>query len=196
MMRAGYAAIYMAWAAMASATGALAADWSAVEALREGDMKKLVFHAEPRPLPGMSVVGPDGAETALADLQGEWLVVNLWATWCAPCRKEMPMLASLQETFADAPVEVVTIATGRNSVEGITRFFAEIGVDNLPEYRDPTQELARAMGILGLPVTLIVDPQGREIARLIGDAHWDSESAVAILTALAEEFSGGGDGEG
>lgn len=102
------------------------------------------------------------------------------------------MLATLQERFADAPVEVVTIATGRNSVQGIARFFEEIGVDNLPEYRDPDQALARSMGILGLPVTVIVDPAGNEIARLIGDAHWDSESAVAILQTLAAGAGGAG----
>ncbi len=191
MQRAGLT-IYLLCAALASAPAALAGDWSAAEALREGDMKKLAFHDAPKPLPEMAVVGPAGEETALAELRGQWLVVNLWATWCAPCRKEMPMLSSLQATFADAPVEVVTIATGRNSVEGIARFFDEVGVDNLPQYRDPTQELARGMGILGLPVTVIVDPEGREVARLIGDAEWDSDSAVAILRALSAGDGGAG----
>ena len=80
--------------------------------------------------------------------------------------------------------------TGRNSVRGIARFVDEIGVETLPEYRDPSQELARAMAVLGLPITVIVDPEGREVARLRGDAHWDSESAVAILEALASGAGG------
>lgn len=167
------------------ANPALADEWSEVEALRDGDMKKLVFAAEPSEVPDIEIVDASDRPVRLSDMRGEWLVVNFWATWCAPCRVEMPTLAALQTDMEDLPVRVVTIATGRNSVTGIRKFFEEIDVTNLPEYRDPRQALARQLAILGLPITIIVDPQGREVARLRGDAHWDSESAVAILTALA-----------
>ncbi len=177
------AAMYLALAGLASAPAG-AQDWSAVEALREGDMKKLVF-SDPQPVPDIAVLGPDGSEISLAAYEGSWVVLNFWATWCAPCRVEMPTLAALQTEMAEAPVEVVTVATGRNSPQGIARFFDEIGVENLPQHRDPGQDLARAMAILGLPITVILDPEGREVARLRGDAHWDSESAIAILEALA-----------
>lgn len=184
-MRLGFAVtLYTALAVLANPVGA--ADWSAVEALREGDMKKLAFSSEPSALPDIAVMDAADAPRSLADYRGEWMVLNFWATWCAPCRKEMPTLAALQERFAAAPLSVVTVATGRNSPAAIRRFFDEIGVETLPEYRDPKQELARAMGILGLPITLIVDPEGREVARLPGDALWDSDSAVAILEALIE----------
>ncbi|WP_068110037.1 TlpA family protein disulfide reductase [Tropicimonas marinistellae] len=161
-----------------------AADIADLEALRDGDMKKLVFHAQPQPVPDIAVIDADGAERRLSEMQGDWLVVNFWATWCAPCRKEMPTLSNLQTHFSEQPVEVVTIATGRNAPAAIRRFFDEIDVANLPELRDPKQELARKMGILGLPITVIIDPQGQEVARLRGDAHWDSDSAIAILDAL------------
>ncbi|MEM9249040.1 MAG: TlpA disulfide reductase family protein [Pseudomonadota bacterium] len=161
------------------------ADIAALKDLRTGDMKKLLFASEPTPLPRMDIVDAAGASTSLDAYKGEWLVLNFWATWCAPCRVEMPMLSNLQTHFKDEPVRVVTVATGRNSPQGIKRFFDEIEVDNLPEYRDPTQALARAMSILGLPITVIIDPEGREIARLRGDAHWDSPSAIAILNALS-----------
>jgi thiol-disulfide isomerase/thioredoxin len=176
--------MYLALAGLASAP-AQAADRSEVEALREGDMKKLVFAEAPEPLPEIEVVDGSGAPVSLADYRGRWVVLNFWATWCAPCRHEMPTLSNLQAHFEGAPVEVVTLATGRNSPQGIRRFFEEIGVENLPDYQDPRQEFARAMAVLGLPITVIVDPQGREIARLRGDAEWDSESAIAILEALA-----------
>src|SRR6056297_968472 len=172
------AAMYLALAGLASVPAA-AQDRSSVEALREGDMKKLVF-SEPEPVPDIAIVRPDGSETSLAAYRGQWVVLNFWATWCAPCRVEMPTLANLQTHFEGAPVAVVTVATGRNSPQGIARFFDEIGVTNLPQYRDPKQELARAMSVLGLPITVVLDPEGREIARLRGDAHWDSDSAVAI----------------
>ncbi len=82
-------------------------------------------------------------------------------------------------------IAVVPVATGRNAVAGIERFFAEVGIAHLPILRDPTSELARGMAVIGLPVTLILNPEGQEVARLIGDAEWDSASAKAILAALA-----------
>lgn len=162
-----------------------AADLATAAALRDGDMKKLILHEAPRPFADVALVDASGAETRLSDHQGNWLVVNFWATWCAPCRKEMPTLSRLQDAMQDAPVEVITVATGRNQPAAIDAFFDEIGVDNMPDYRDPKQMLARQSGIMGLPVTVLLDPQGNEAGRLIGDAHWDSESAIAVLRALS-----------
>jgi thiol-disulfide isomerase/thioredoxin len=95
----------------------------------------------------------------------------------APCRKEMPMLAELQTELGGDAFEVVTIATGRNAPQAMQAFFDEIGVTNLPLHNDTNSGLARAMGVLGLPATLIVAPDGHEIARLQGDADWASDSA-------------------
>lgn len=96
------------------------------------------------------------------------------------------MLAQLQRDYGGDAFEVVTLATGRNAPPAIKAFFAEIGVDNLPMHRDPQQAIAREMGVLGLPITVIVDPEGREIARLQGDADWSGPEARAILEALLE----------
>lgn len=169
------------------ANPAAAGDWSAAEALREGDMKKLVFVETPKNVPDAVLVDENNSEQSLSEHLGSWVVLNFWATWCAPCRKEMPTLSNLQTQMETEglPVEVVTVATGRNSVTGISKFLAEIEVTNLPQWRDPKQALARSMGILGLPITVILDPEGNEIARLRGDAYWDSASAVAILRELA-----------
>ena len=147
----------------------------------EGDMKKLTI-VDPVALP--EVVLRDEAEAArsMAEYRGRWVVLNFWATWCAPCRYEMPSLARLQGLMPE--IAVVPVATGRNSVVGIQKFFAEAGVTDLPMLRDPKSELARSMGVLGLPLTVIVDPDGREVARLIGDAEWDSDHAQAALRSL------------
>ncbi|MEO0381693.1 MAG: TlpA disulfide reductase family protein, partial [Pseudomonadota bacterium] len=107
-----------------------------------------------------------------------------WATWCAPCRHEMPMLSELQTAFGGDDFEVVTIATGRNSPAGIVKFFKDTGIDNLPRYQDPKQKLAAQMGVFGLPITVLIDRDGREIARLRGDADWSSDSAKAIIAEL------------
>ena len=155
-----------------------------LEALRDGHMKKLQFHAEPAEVSAKAFLDVDETEKTLAEYRGRIVVLNFWATWCAPCRKEMPSLARLQSKFSPDDLAVVTLAIGRNSPTGIRKFFEEIQVENLPHYRDKRQGIASDMGVLGLPVTVILDREGREIARLIGDAEWDTGSAKAILTAL------------
>lgn len=179
-MRLFLAVLYTALAVSANAAHA---DVGAAEAAREGSMKKLLF-AEPVAVSEETFTDPDGGEHRLADFEGKHVLVNFWATWCAPCRKEMPMLSELQTEFGGDGFEVVTIATGRNSVQGIRKFFEEVGVDNLPLYLDPKSSLGRDMGVLGLPITVILDPDGREIARMRGDAEWNSESAKAVIRAL------------
>ncbi|MEX0287291.1 MAG: TlpA disulfide reductase family protein [Paracoccaceae bacterium] len=171
--------------ALLAGANAAMADTAALEALRDGDMKKLVFHSDPKLASQAAYDLADGAGTGtLADYQGQYVLLNFWATWCAPCRKEMPTLAALQSEFGGDGFQVVTLATGRNNPAGIVKFFDKIGVDNLPRHQDPKQALARDMAVLGLPITVILDPEGNEIARLRGDADWHSDSARAIIAAL------------
>ena len=178
------ALLYTAALVMANAAFA---DGPDLAALREGDMRKLVIHAEPIAGSDEPFTGEDGREMTLAAYEGQIAVVNFWATWCAPCRKEMPMLAELQTELGGEDLQIVTIATGRNPRLAMEAFFDEIGVENLPLHTDPRQSLARSLGVLGLPVTIILDREGQEIARLQGDADWSSESAKAILAALVAD---------
>lgn len=167
----------------AGVTGAaLAGDLAAIEALRDGDMKKLALHATPTEVPDATFLDATDAEMPLTQWRGKWVILNFWATWCAPCRKEMPSLLRLQQAMPD--IAVLPVATGRNAVEGIERFYEEAAVQALPVLRDPKSDFARPMGVMGLPVTVILNPEGQEVARLIGDAEWDSDSAKAIIAAL------------
>jgi thiol-disulfide isomerase/thioredoxin len=181
-----FSLIYTAVAAIAIAVAAAPAPAgnAALEALRDGTMKKLVFHSSPKPAGNAGYVTQDGTTASLTDHHGRYVLLNFWATWCAPCRKEMPGLDAIQAEFGGAKFEVLTIATGRNPPGAMKKFFDETGVTNLPLHRDPKQKLARQMGVLGLPVSVLLDPEGREIARMVGDAEWGGESGRAIIRAL------------
>ena len=155
-----------------------------IASLREGDMRKLVVHSEPVAVAEAPFTLEDGGEATLSDYAGQVVLVNFWATWCAPCREEMPMLDALQQELGGEDFTVLTIATGRNPPPAMAAFFEEAGIEALPLHTDPRQALAREMGVLGLPVTVILGRDGLEIARLQGEADWSSDSARAILTEL------------
>ena len=167
--------------------GANAAAAADLNALKAGDMKKLVVYEAPLDLPDVGFTDESGNETSLEAYRGKVVLLNFWATWCAPCRAEMPQLAALQGELGGSDFQVVTLATGRNPPPKIDRFFAEIGVTNLPKHRDEKQVLARAMGVAGLPVTVLIDRQGREVARLIGEAAWNAPEAQAMIQAMIAE---------
>ena len=177
-------ALAVLYTALALGANPALADVAAAQALRGEAMKKLGLHAEARTLPEVVLLDLADQPKSLADYRGKWVVLNFWATWCPPCRKEMPGLGRLQADLGDDNFTVVTLATGRNPVTGIVRFFEEAGVQNLPALRDPKSALASQIGIMGLPVTLILNPEGHEVGRMIGDADWDSAEAKAVLAAL------------
>lgn len=178
MLRKSLAVLYTALALGANPVLADVAD------LRDGDMKKLALHSAPVPLSQVTLLDASDSPVSLADYKGKWVVLNFWATWCAPCRQEMPSLDRLQAAMPN--IAVVPVATGRNALPGIEKFYAEAGIANLPILRDPKSELSRSTSVMALPVTLILNSEGQEVARLIGDADWDSDSAKAILTALSK----------
>lgn len=171
---------------LALSLGANAAAAADLEALKAGEMRKLVVFEEPLPTPDLPFVDETGAERSLKEFHGKVILLNFWATWCAPCREEMPSLDRLQAEMGGARFQVVTLATGRNPLPKIQKFFEEAGVTRLPMFKDEKQSIARAMGIAGLPVTVIIDAEGREVARLIGGAEWDAPEAKAILQAIID----------
>ncbi|MCV2894122.1 TlpA family protein disulfide reductase [Lentibacter sp. XHP0401] len=174
-----------AFAPSTSVTGGLSeATRAEVQALQTGDMKKLVLYPAPQAVATAPYTKPEGGTATLAEHKGKIVLLNFWATWCAPCRKEMPLLAELQTELGGEDFEVVTIATGKNDPAAMARFFSEIGVTNLPLHADPKSAVAREMGVLGLPATIIITRDGTEVARLLGDADWASDSAKNILKAL------------
>ncbi len=175
--------LYMALALGANA--ALATDAETLAPLRGESLKRLILHKEPKPAKVIEFqIEDDGGVGTLEDYRGKYVLVNFWATWCAPCRKEMPQIAELQDEFGGDKFQVLTLATGRNTPAGIRKFFEENGIENLPRHQDPKSAAAREFGVLALPITVILNPEGQEIARLIGDAEWNSDNAKAIISTL------------
>ena len=114
------------------------------------------------------------------------LIINFWATWCAPCKKEMPSLNSLAENMKYEDIQIITIASGRNSKEAIDSFFDDNNLVNLEKYRDPRGRIAVKYGVTALPTTVVINPTGLEIGRIIGDIDWDTADVRSFLKKLLE----------
>ncbi len=152
--------------------------------MRAGNMRKLKVQTEPQAAVLATFTNPAGEALSLTDSNGKIRVLNFWATWCFPCREEMPTLDSLQKQLGGNDFEVLTIATGFNNLDGIERFLTQAKVTSLPILLDPDSSLGAEFGAIGLPLTVILNREGQEIARLTGEAAWDSESALNIINAL------------
>lgn len=176
--------IALAAAAALYALFALSANQAAADpsALLTGQMQKMVLTEPPRDLEDAPLLTLADAPASLSEHRGKWVVLNFWATWCAPCRLEMPSLDRLQAARPD--LLVLPVASGPNPVPGIARFWQEAAITGITSLRDPSRELSAAAGVLALPVTLILNPEGQEVARLIGHAEWDAPETLAFLDAL------------
>jgi thiol-disulfide isomerase/thioredoxin len=149
----------------------------------KGGMTKLVRAGAPKVLPEIAFQDDAGQPKTLADWKGKVVLVNLWATWCAPCKIEMPSLSRLQAQLGGADFAVLPISLDRQGAELPRKFLTSNGLSNLPLLIDPSAGLAGKLDAIGLPASLILDREGREIARLLGPAEWDSPPAQEVIRA-------------
>jgi thiol-disulfide isomerase/thioredoxin len=156
--------------------------------LVHGEIAALTIAPQPKPLPGLGFDTPEGTKASLADFKGRTVLLNLWATWCVPCRQEMPALERLQGMFGSKDFAVVAVNIDTARLERPKAFLDEIGVKNLKLYTDNTaaafQTLKQAGKVLGLPTTILIGKDGCEIGTMAGPAQWDSEEALALLNAV------------
>lgn len=157
------------------------------KALSTGAMTAFVVKAERKQVPEISFLPENGAETSLKAWKGRVVLVNLWATWCAPCREEMPSLARLQTEMGSPDFEVVAIAVDRKGLEASGKFLKEVGATALKLFADPSTETLGKFQAVGLPSSILIDREGREIGRLAGPAEWDSPEAKALIKAAVAE---------
>ncbi|HEX2134328.1 MAG TPA: TlpA disulfide reductase family protein [Microvirga sp.] len=155
--------------------------------LAKGEVAAVLPSHSPAPAPEIDFLGPAGEATSLSAFKGKTVLVNLWATWCLPCRQEMPALDALQAKYGGSDFEVVAINVDTRNPEKPKTWLAENGIRNLAYYAEPTgkllQILQRSGHAIGLPTTLLVDAAGCEIAILKGPAEWASEDALALIRA-------------
>lgn len=130
-----------------------------------------------------------GETVSLADFRGKAILLNVWATWCAPCRVEMPSLDRLQTAMGSSQFEVVPLSIDRTGLDAVRPFFAEIGIEKLDIYLDKPAAIMGSAGILGLPTTILIDDKGRELQRWVGPKEWDDAEAVAEIRGFLENGS-------
>jgi len=152
-----------------------------------GQMAAFLVKADRPLVPDLNFKDSSEADIKLSKWQGRVVLLNLWATWCAPCRKEMPTLNDLQKQLGSKDFEVVALSVDRKGLEASSAFLKETGADSLGLYVDATTLSLEDLQAFGLPVTLLIDRKGREIGRLVGPAEWNSAEAIALLKAAIAE---------
>lgn len=143
--------------------------------------KTLVLRDAPAPVPALQFTDEAGGPQTLEMFRGKVVLLNVWATWCLPCRKEMPTLDRLQAVLGGLDFEVVALSIDRGGPEAVKKFYAEAGVQHLGIHVDATSQAGFALASFGLPATLLVDRQGQELGRLVGPAEWDAPAMIAFL---------------
>jgi thiol-disulfide isomerase/thioredoxin len=176
-------AIVAALVLCASTLGAAAAAVDDPEKIKLGEF---IPAASPQPAPELPFADMTGNTASLADFKGKFVLVNLWATWCQPCLREMPSLLALQARLGPS-LTILAISEDRGGAVVVRPFLAKLGLDKLKIYLDPTSTASHTFTARGLPTSVVIDPDGQVLGRVEGAANWDSEAMRADLAKLLPE---------
>jgi thiol-disulfide isomerase/thioredoxin len=147
------------------------------------------LHETPQPVANISFHDETGQPLQLSDWRGKVVLLNVWATWCGPCREEMPTLDRLQAMLGGERFDVLALSIDRGGVGVVRDFYEEIGLQHLQIRIDATTKASRAMKVFGLPTTLLIDPDGKELGRKVGPAEWDAPEAIAFFKEILDKHS-------
>jgi thiol-disulfide isomerase/thioredoxin len=136
---------------------------------------------QPMTLPEIRFEDGQGRAVTLANFKGKVVLLNIWATWCAPCRREMPTLDRLQVRLGGPDFEVVALSIDRQGIKIVEQFYKELKINHLAMYIDTSGKIGRDLNVRGLPTSLLIDRSGRELAWMIGPADWDSPASIAFI---------------
>jgi thiol-disulfide isomerase/thioredoxin len=172
--------IVAAWILVASVVGS-----AAIHADEPGQMKigEFIAAEAPQPAPAFSFTDTSGNAASLADFKGKFVLLNLWATWCQPCLKEMPSLAALQARLGPA-LTVLAVSEDHGGAAVVEPFVAKHGLDKLKIYLDPKSTAIHAFAARGLPTSVVIDGDGKVLGKVEGGADWDSDAMRAVLAKL------------
>jgi len=158
-----------------------------VAPLARGEVAAFVVAERPLRVPELAFRDGDGSERHLADWQGRTVLLNLWATWCVPCRKEMPALEALEQKFGGPAFEVVAVNIDTRDPDKPRTWLKEVGINRLEYYADPSAKVFQNLKTVGrapgMPTTVLIDSSGCEIGAMAGPAEWASEDAVKLVSA-------------
>ena len=161
--------------------------------LARGEVAAVGIAADPKRLPELAFNDADGKPRKLTDFSGKTVLLNLWATWCVPCRKEMPALDALQAKLGSDKFEVVAVNIDTRNLDKPKAWLQEVGINKLGYYADPNakvfQDLKSVGKAFGMPTTLLVDPAGCELGTLAGPAEWASDDAIRLIEAALGKSS-------
>lgn len=152
--------------------------------------QNFVLRDAPAPISELRFTDGDGTPRTLADFRGKVVLLNIWATWCLSCRKEMPTLDRLQAALGGSDFEVVALSIDRGGADVVKKFYTDIGIQHLAIHVDASGKAGFALATAGLPTTLLIDAKGQELGRLIGPAEWDAPDMVAFLKSIIARQAG------
>ena len=185
----GFAATVAALALPAAAQGQSAAS-EAAPSVPEGPFaENFTFSNPPVPAPSEAFQALGGGAVSLNDFRGQVVLVNFWATWCAPCVKEMPSLERLHLALAGEGFAVLAVSQDRGGSSVVTPFLDRLKLQELPVFLDSKGKLARAFALKGLPTSFVIDREGRVVAGLVGPAEWDSPESRAFMRLYLDRTS-------
>lgn len=181
-----------AWIAVAAAIGLVAVlsgltlsqtrpVLRATDRARSPDSLALSVFATPRPMPPIYFDDAAGRALTIADFRGRVVLLNFWATWCEPCRQEMPTLDRLAAKLGGPDFAVVPVSIDRGGAAAVEPFYKKLGLEKLAVYLDASGKAPATLGLPGVPTTLLIDREGREVARKMGEADWDSPQMIALV---------------
>ena len=148
------------------------------------DLKNLVVHKIPKIYDNVIFLDDENKEINIQNLESQLSVLNFWATWCAPCKEEMPSLNRLQVNKKVKNLKIYPINISKESLTKVNNFFAELGIDNLEPYFDNPSTLAKTFSLRGIPTTILLNFKGEEFARIIGSINFDDENFINWLKNL------------
>ena len=147
----------------------------------EGQVQNFEVFPQPVETADVTVLTKDGGKTTLNQFRGKYIVLNFWATWCGPCIRELPSLERLDAALPDDRAQVVLVSQDRAGFKQTERFLKKLDVNFPDNFVDERLKFSRALGIVSLPTTLLIGPDGKEVGRLVGHAEWDSPEALALV---------------